>query len=274
MREWRVGTFSMGISLLLLGVGLLFTQILKLDVGKVMLSWWPVLFIILGIEILLYLFNKKNEQSYIKFDFFSIFFVGIIGTVGIGLTILHATGFHVLIDEYVFAQHRTVELPKYEEKVSKDITRIFIDADEQKVHLEAMEGQEVSLFGTLTGRMTSSKVLSETSDYALIEQQGDTLYIKLKQPQHKDIANDWYFIDLMMIVPSHMDVEFANAQELELNPRAAQSDWMVSEIGSLQMASPYAEEVKLKDDSSIQQEKIQLQDKHQLTIKNISHYME
>lgn len=274
MREWRVGTFSMGVSLLLLGSGLLFTQILKLDVGKIMLSWWPVLFIILGIEILLYLFNKKNEQSYIKFDFFSIFFVGIIGTVGIGLTILHATGFHVMMDEYVFAQQRTIELPKYEETISKDITRIFIDADDQKIHLEAMEGQEVSLFGTLSGRMTSSKVLNEPSDYALIEQQGDTLYVKLKQPQEKDMTNDWYFIDAMIIVPSHMNVEFANAQHLGLNPRAAQSDWMISEIGSLQMTSPYAEEIKVNDESSITQEKIKLQDKHQLTIKNISHYIQ
>ncbi len=83
MRTWRVGTFSMGLSIIALGCFLLFSVIKGTEVLDSLTAWWPVLLIILGVEILLYLLFSKKEQSFIKYDIFSIFFIGVLGSVGI-----------------------------------------------------------------------------------------------------------------------------------------------------------------------------------------------
>lgn len=62
MRTWRVGTFSMGLSIIALGCFLLFSVIKGTEVLDSLTAWWPVLLIILGAEVLLYLlFSKKSN---------------------------------------------------------------------------------------------------------------------------------------------------------------------------------------------------------------------
>ena len=92
MRTWRVGTFSMGASLVFLGLILFFSRFLDLNLVQVMTSWWPLLLVVLGIEILLYLILSRQEKPLLKYDFLSIFFVGLIGTVDIAFALLSATG--------------------------------------------------------------------------------------------------------------------------------------------------------------------------------------
>lgn len=92
MRTWRVGTFSMGLSIIALGCFLLFSVIKGTEVLNSLTAWWPVLLIILGVEILLYLLFSKKEQSFIKYDIFSIFFIGVLGSVGIAFYCLLSTG--------------------------------------------------------------------------------------------------------------------------------------------------------------------------------------
>src|SRR4051812_33308619 len=96
--SWRVGTFSMGGSLLLLGIFLLLSQLIGIDFAHMLISWWPIIFVVLGLEILLYLFFAKRDNPVLRYDFLSIFFVGIIGMMGIGFTFLSTSGLLDLID--------------------------------------------------------------------------------------------------------------------------------------------------------------------------------
>ena len=45
MRTWRVGSFSMGIALLSLGIILLLSHFFSFDLTFVMTAWWPVLLV-------------------------------------------------------------------------------------------------------------------------------------------------------------------------------------------------------------------------------------
>lgn len=72
MRTWRVGSISMGTLLLFLGVLLLLSQLAGWDSSHVLAGWWPVLLIVLGAEILVYLFQSKEEKPLLKYDFLSI----------------------------------------------------------------------------------------------------------------------------------------------------------------------------------------------------------
>lgn len=72
IKEKRVGSFTFGISLILFGICIIIQTFTKIDVLKYLLMLWPIIFIILGIEVL-YFASKKNVK--IKYDILSIIMV-------------------------------------------------------------------------------------------------------------------------------------------------------------------------------------------------------
>lgn len=78
MRGFRVGTISMGLLLILMGCLLLFGQINDISSIELIFNWWPAVLIMLGIEILLYVFLSRKEQLIVKYDGFSIFIIMLI----------------------------------------------------------------------------------------------------------------------------------------------------------------------------------------------------
>ena len=80
MRQRRVGTISMGILLMGLGILLVYARINMYDSLSVVIKWWPILFFLLGAEVLMYTYFSNNENK-IKYDIFSILVVMIIVTV-------------------------------------------------------------------------------------------------------------------------------------------------------------------------------------------------
>ena len=75
MRKWRVGTFSMGMLLIAIGVVLLAGQISGISSAKLIFNWWPIILVILGIEVLAHVYFSKEEQPKVKYDGFSIFII-------------------------------------------------------------------------------------------------------------------------------------------------------------------------------------------------------
>lgn len=230
MRTWRVGTFSMGASLLFLGVFLLLTNILRWDMTTVMISWWPVIFIILGVEVLLYIYFSKQESPYVKYDILSIFFIGIIGIVGIGLTLLQTTG---LIEEAVQAMNtetRSLDLPKVEKSIGEEVKRVVVDTNGNGLSIETSPNKQMNLFGTYQVQMTKKEPLFKAAtDYLLTETKGDTLYITFKNLpdySHYDRVNS---LSATLIVPQDIKLEVnASGSSLSLKPREFLSNWVVT----------------------------------------------
>jgi membrane-bound ClpP family serine protease len=75
MRKWRVGTFSMGILLILLGTLLLFGELSGISSVKLIFTWWPVILITLGIEVLAHVYFSREQDPKVKYDGFSIFII-------------------------------------------------------------------------------------------------------------------------------------------------------------------------------------------------------
>jgi membrane-bound ClpP family serine protease len=75
MRKWRVGTFSMGILLILVGVLLLFGELSGRSAVELIFTWWPVILITLGIEVLVHVYFSGEESPTVKYDGFSIFII-------------------------------------------------------------------------------------------------------------------------------------------------------------------------------------------------------
>lgn len=75
----RIGRFTFGITMILFGISILIQMIFKLEVFRYILMFWPLIFIILGIETI-YLTSKKNVN--IRYDVAGIIFTGIILFIG------------------------------------------------------------------------------------------------------------------------------------------------------------------------------------------------
>lgn len=75
IREIRIGRFTFGITLILFGISIFIQLFFKMDMLRYVLMFWPILFVLLGIETI-YLTSKKDVK--IKYDIAGIFFTGFI----------------------------------------------------------------------------------------------------------------------------------------------------------------------------------------------------
>lgn len=232
MRTWRVGTISMGAALLFLGIFLLLSQILNWDSAYILASWWPVLLIILGGEILVYLLLSRQEKPYLKYDFLSIILVGIIGTVGIGFTVLQATGILGQVNTLLQAEVRTMEIPAHNQRVDNDITRIVVETGNHPLTIESSTDNEVSIFGTYRSPYTKTEsLIKNTSDYLFTKVKGDTLYITFKglPKRNEFLQYHMSILQATLVVPSSKSLEVSGEHnQIKLKPRMLQNSWNVT----------------------------------------------
>lgn len=93
MKTRRVGSISMALSLIFFGILLFISQFSKLSAVELAVKVWPIILIIIGLEVLYFAYKNREEENYIiRYDIFSIFIVFTILMVNIGLYGLMETG--------------------------------------------------------------------------------------------------------------------------------------------------------------------------------------
>jgi hypothetical protein len=236
MRTWRVGTFSMGAALVLLGLFLFLSRFMGFDLVHVMSAWWPILLIVLGIEILLYLFFSRQEKSILKYDFVSILFVGLLGMAGILFATLSAAGIMGKVEEVVAREERSFELPDFSYQMDDNIKRVVLRTTAYQTTIEAIEEKEVSMFGTYRAQTTKKeKLLVSAEDYVYANRKGDTLYVNVKTLpneigpfySHTEVAST-------ILIPRGVELEvISTGADITLNPREIENDWSIKGASSL-----------------------------------------
>ncbi|PWA10355.1 hypothetical protein DCC39_11620 [Pueribacillus theae] len=248
MRTWRVGTISMGATLVFLGVFLILSQLFDWKFAYVMTSWWPFLLIVLGLEILFYLFVSNKENSLIKYDFLSIFFVGIIGFIGIGFTVMSAAGVLDKVHDWMKYEMKTTDLPAYSSSLDHNITRVVVDTGPHPLTIETGKEKELSIFGTYRAEVLNGKAaLTSNKDYISAKKQGDTLYITLKGlPDLHNPFGSYQEMNATMVVPDNINLEVnANYQSLTVKPRKLHNNWSIGEASDLNLQLATNENITL-----------------------------
>lgn len=253
-RSWRVGTFSMGISLLFLGVFLLLSQFLQWEITTALKIWWPVILVVLGIEILLYLFTSKQEKPYLSFDLFSIILVGIIGTAGIAVVFLQSTGLIAIVEDSINREEVTKTLPTFDYEIGDNIKRIVVESDGQSspLTIEGTSEDAVSIFGSYRVIDSSENILSAADDYIQVTNKGDTLYLSMMQLPSKvtEFYSDYSVVDATLLIPTDVKLEVAGINnDLTLNPRNLESDWSINNASyvTLQLAETKNVKVSVRE---------------------------
>jgi len=230
MRKWRVGTVSMGISLIMLGIMLMVSQISGWDVMNLALSWWPAILIVLGIEILLYLFFSKQEKPRIQYDFLSIMFIGVIGTVAIGFYIVSSIGIVEEVKASMNAESIEGALPHVDEEVKESIKKIVVQPTYSELTIETNNEQQVHLFGTFQSNFLEKEVLNQ-KDIVNFTRTGDTLFIQLMEPPKQEgIRYGSTHYKRTLSLPENVKVEIREGVgNLKINIGTIQADWMIDQ---------------------------------------------
>ncbi|MEH7253311.1 DUF5668 domain-containing protein [Neobacillus niacini] len=247
MRTWRVGTFSMGASLVFLGLFLFLSRFMGFDLVHVMTAWWPVLLIVLGIEILLYLFfSRRQEKPILKYDVISILFVGLLGMVGILFATLSATGIMGKVEEVVAREERSFELPDFSYQMDDSIKRVVLRTTGYQTTIEATDEKEVSMFGTYrTQTANEAKLIKSADDYVYANKKGDTLYVNVKTlPNEFGPFYSHQEVAATILIPNGVQLEvIGNGNDITLNPRALENDWSINGASSI--------DIKVAEDSDL-----------------------
>ncbi len=251
MREWRVGTISMGASLVLLGVLLFVSQMKSWDVAKLFISWWPFILIVLGIEILVYLYLSKQDAARIKYDFLSIIFIGVLGTMALGFMFLTVSGIMDEVRYAVHAEEETYDLPPFVQKVPDHIERIVLHVDGQEsIRLEGTNDNVFQVFGTYRTSQISdmTPLISKEEDYISVNESDQTLYMKIKQlPGKRGFVHANAQTEMVVLIPSDIELEFngnRGYQMTSIRPGELKNDWFIEDSGSVN--------IQLREESNIQ----------------------
>jgi hypothetical protein len=231
----------MGASLVFLGLFLFFSKFMGLDLVQVMTAWWPLLLVVLGLEILLYLFLSRQEKPVLKYDFLSIFFVGIIGTAGIAFAILSTTGIMGKVEEVVAREERSFELPAFSYQMDDSIKRVVVRMVGHQMTVESTDEKEVSLFGTYRVQTAKkAKLLQSVDDLISANQKGDTLYLNMKSlPNDISPFNASGEVAATLLVPNTVKLEVIGGDNaLTLKPRSLVNDWNIESVSSISVDVP------------------------------------
>lgn len=76
VRTWRVGSLSMGITLMLIGTALAVSLWQDAEAYELLLWVAPVVFVLLGAELLIYLRTAGKHGMIVRYDWISVLFVG------------------------------------------------------------------------------------------------------------------------------------------------------------------------------------------------------
>lgn len=242
MRKWRVGTLSLGILLITLGVVMLIGLLNGHQYVEQIVKWWPVILIILGFEILGYIYFSRQEDPKVKYDVFSIFMIIIIGFASIGFYAITATGIIPQISKMVVSKVYSVQLPEERITVEPEIEKIIVKVPKYSLSIKGSKENEVVVLGD--GEIFAST--QEEAEAIMKKGQitehlvGNTLIVQfIDVPRIDNFNMGARDINYTIFLPENKDIEIRHDDHyyshLEIDGDAVKSDWLIDVQGRVEM---------------------------------------
>lgn len=250
MRQWRVGTLSMGLVLIMTGIILLIGKFNQFSAIKSIINLWPVILILLGLEILTYLKFAKTEQMIIKYDFLSIIFIAFLGLVTLGFYGLTTTGALDYFNEQLLMKSYEITLEETRFEIPSEVSKIKIAGAREKLKILTGNSNEIVSFGSI-----GVKATGEAGAKGLLPKEifktniiGDTLFLEFQDNlamHNRSYGGDYGGITL--IVPKNLPLEFdgINYNRLKVEIDNLESDWLINSQGSVDVLLLNNENLKI-----------------------------
>ncbi|MEL7564624.1 MAG: hypothetical protein AAGU27_07050 [Dehalobacterium sp.] len=247
MRRWRVGTLSMGLVLVALGLLMIIARFNEKAVLDIVISWWPVILFLLGGEVLWFAYRAKEDSPKVKYDIFSIFIVGFIVMCSLGLYCLGEIGLLGELQKTMAAQGYVVQAPEQVFPVETDIKRIVVQTTQYPLTVRSTNESQVRVLCTADvtadSLSTAEKLLEGTK--VMSTESGDTLYLSFNSVRWGgDLGYQGRIRSYTLLIPEGKDVEVENNSSLVLQADKLAGNWLVSGHGRV--------EVRLKEGNDLQ----------------------
>jgi hypothetical protein len=222
-KRWRVGTLSMGVSLISLGLTLFISSWQGVAVFDTLLKLWPIIFVLLGCEILLYLFLSRTEKPVLHYDIFSIFFVSFLCLCCLLFSFLTSTG---LMEEFRYTINSnvvTADLPNTMIDVPVGIEKIIVQTMDRKLKIDKNSAAEIRLLGNyqVDAAVKVEPLALKSEDVVQTETIGKTMYVLIKElPGKRGFERNQPVSSMILVVPQAIPVEVRDAYNNVITDKA------------------------------------------------------
>ncbi|GAA4874389.1 hypothetical protein GCM10023310_62590 [Paenibacillus vulneris] len=210
MKKWRVGTLSMGLTLILLGVILFMSQWRGIQAFDAFIAWWPIIFVLLGLEIIIYLLFSNKENSMLHYDFMSLFFVGVICIGCLGFTLLASVGILGEIRSMLGATEETRDLPTVKEALGDGVKKIVVQSGDQSVKIDKSTERSIQVFGTFRERIKGGEQSRplDKDQVVSVHTAGEIMYVQIKRlPSERGLQSYYPWMTVTVVLPEGVQVE-------------------------------------------------------------------
>ncbi|HBS47106.1 MAG TPA: hypothetical protein DEA91_26365 [Paenibacillus sp.] len=170
------------------------------------LAWWPIIFILLGLEIVIYTlwFRGKGKMYY---DVISVLFVGFIAVCCLVFAGFSSLGLTQEFRRTISAVEERYVLPDWKGAVPEGVSTIIIQAAEPYgIKVDQTGGNELNVFGSYSSNIGK---LQESQEQQLLQTKrvGNTLYIILGEtPRNLLFDNSRNTLDVTVGAPANVKV--------------------------------------------------------------------
>lgn len=235
IRQWRVGSLSMGVLLILLGIALLAGAFDQSRTLAGMLKYWPILLIMLGLELtaLNILANLRSLNYRLTYDFLSIFLVLLLTFGSAVMVVLDSAGIMDLAQRSVTVSQRHLEAEKVS-VAAADLKNVSINAQGRRITLRSYQGSEVKVSIIYRGYFASEAEARDYADsqYVRSEQAGDILYLDIFPANHGRLPNNYVEQEVIILVPETLNLTLGRVRgEFQVDIPRLQANWILDSQG-------------------------------------------
>ena len=240
MRQWRVGTFSMGILLILLGIVFLISTVKGIVMVEGLIKFWPAILIVLGLEIIVYLYFAKEDKPNIKYDLFSIFIVILISLLSIGFYMVSSLGLVSQATSMLASTDYSVAIPRQDFRMPLETKKIVVEAPQNRLEIKTYDRREIVLFGTGTvfaeNEQQAEAMISKAG--LRTNQIGDTLFLQFAElSRMHDFRLGVKDMRYTLFLPEDIEVEVKRYDHygypLEIDATAIKKNWFIGGNGQI-----------------------------------------
>lgn len=223
----------MGIVLVVLGVILFLSQVNQLSALNMASKIWPLILILLGLEILWFRYSSKDDNIVIKYDIFSIFIVFVILFVNIGIYAATEVGVMGRLQNMVLSENYNMDTVLSEYTIDESINKIIINETDNLV-IRATEDNKISGICKLNVYANSQEEAKKLSseEYIKYKKSGNTLYVySINNRNNNSSYSNSSNIEIFL--PQNINVEVTDCYNLDLVYNNFDNEWLFDGVNSI-----------------------------------------
>lgn len=250
MRTRRVGTLSMGIVLLVTGLGLLYAQINEKLVLDWAAKWWPLIFILLGAEVLWQSWRANKNDIKFSYDVLGVFIIIILLGFGLTMDALRETG--VIEQCKISMISRNYDLIRTADPIPIDSALNKVVIEQSEAPLEIISGPADQITAsckadvTAPSRSQAMQILQQSQGLQT-RREGNTLFITFASMRSlhslgsgiTDQSNTIYLPEQLQVCI------YSGVPDLKIHAARISNDWYINGVNNAAMDLPASSNVQL-----------------------------